>query len=127
MGERVGEALEKFRWWLEGRVVTYEAAGEIARKVVSDSVCGGEDDHYRPRVIPLFTEPTKLPRRDLPSTVTCSGLESDGGFVICAAMGTDRCRKFGGIGQVKRLRPDLEKIREEGRVSLLSLIVRKSS
>ena len=67
MVERVGRALEQFRWWLEGRVVTHEAAGEIARKVVSNSVCGAEDDRYRPRVMPLFVEPTKSPRRDLPS------------------------------------------------------------
>ena len=120
MVERVGRALEQFRWWLEGRVVTHEAAGEIARKVVSNSVCGAEDDRYRPRVMPLFVEPTKSPRRDLPSTVACSRLERDGGIVICAAMGTDRCRKYGGIGQV-------EGIIEEGRVSLFSLIVRKSS
>jgi len=122
-----GSGCQNFQWWLKGYVVTYEVAWKIARTVVLDSVCGSVDDSYRPRVMSLFVEPTRLPRSDLPSIVACSAHERDGALVICAAMGTGRCRKFGGIGRIKRLMPDIEEIKREGRVGPLSLFRRKSS
>lgn len=118
-----GQPLRDLWWWLQGYVITYKAAEDIT-SIVRHKICGGKDGIFRPMVVPLFGESTKLPAEDLPSTVMCVTHERGYSATICAAMGTDRCRKWGGVGGIKSNKATFDELRETGKSKLVRLLKR---